>query len=253
MNTFIGIIPARYASTRFPGKPLVKINGKPMVQHVYEQASKAIEQVYIATDDSRIEEAVLQFGGKVIMTSPEHQSGTDRIAEAVASLEKLGVFANVIINIQGDEPFIKTEQIQQLKSCFLKEETQIATLIKKIEKEEELFDTNKPKVAITTTGKALLFSRSTIPHVRGREVFDWFRKASFFKHIGIYAYKTEVLKEITRLPQSSLELAESLEQLRWLENGYIIQTAVTDFEAMAVDTPTDLENLLASLKNTVIE
>lgn len=243
----IGIIPARYGSTRFPGKPLVDIQGKPMVQHVYEKAAKVLEHVCIATDDERIESAVRLFGGNVVMTSPDHQSGTDRIAEALEELEKEGIYADIVVNIQGDEPYIDEKQIAQLIACFDVEGTDIATLIKKITNQTDLFDPNKPKVAITNTKKALLFSRSTIPYLRGEDEKEWLHKGTFFKHIGIYAYKVPVLKEITKLPQSNLELAESLEQLRWLENGYSIQTDITEYEAMSVDTPDDLKKLLETI------
>lgn len=243
----IGIIPARYGSTRFPGKPLVDIKGKPMIWHVYEQAKKVLDYVCVATDDIVIADAVSAFGGKAVMTAPDHQSGTDRIAEALEKIESEGVKADVVINIQGDEPFIEGKQIEQLISCFNIEGTDIATLIKKIENKEDLFNPNKPKVAISRTKKALLFSRSTIPYVRGKNEDEWFASGTFYKHIGIYAYKVPVLKEITKLGQSPLELLESLEQLRWLENGYAIQTDITDYEAMSVDTPEDLEKLLASM------
>lgn len=243
----IGIIPARFASTRFPGKPLVDIKGKPMIQHVFEQASTVLDYVCVATDDTRIEAAVKAFGGNVVMTSDKHQSGTDRLAEALSILEGNGIHCDIVVNIQGDEPFIQGAQIIQLTKCFDVKGTDIATLIKKIENPSDLFDPNKPKVAISNTNKALLFSRSTIPYIRGKEQKNWFGAHVFYKHIGIYAYKTNVLKEITKIPQSKLELAESLEQLRWLENGYSIQTDITEYEAMSVDTPEDLQKLLKTL------
>ncbi|MDE5420213.1 3-deoxy-manno-octulosonate cytidylyltransferase [Labilibaculum sp. DW002] len=241
---FLGIIPARYASTRFPGKPLADISGKPMIQKVYEQASKALEQVWVATDDFRIEECVKSFGGKVIMTSPDHQSGTDRIAEAALKItEKLNSQFDVVINIQGDEPFIQPEQISSLKNCFSCPSTEIATLIKKISNSDEISDANKVKVVVNKDQRALYFSRSPIPFVRGEEKENWINKQSFFKHIGMYAYRYKALMEVTKLEQSPLELSESLEQLRWLENGYIIQTDTTKHESIGIDTPEDLERV----------
>ena len=238
---FVGIIPARYASTRFPGKPLVEVGGKMMIQRVYEQVSKLLSDVYVATDDQRIETAVQSFGGKVIMTSALHQSGTDRIAEAVAKIAEKGSQFDAAINIQGDEPFISPQQIQLLMDCFTDSSTQIATLVKVIETDETLFNPNSPKVVINNKNEAQYFSRSTIPFIRGKEQKDWLSAHTFYKHIGIYAFKVEVLNAVTRLPQSSLELAESLEQLRWIENGYKIKVAVTNEEGIAIDTPADLE------------
>lgn len=241
---FLGIIPARFASTRFPGKPLADINGKPMIQKVYEQASKALEQVWVATDDSRIEDCVKNFGGNVIMTSPDHQSGTDRIAEAALQIsEKLNLQFDVAINIQGDEPFIQPEQINSLKNCFDNPATEIATLIKSITNPDEIFDTNKVKVIRGKDQRALYFSRSPIPFVRGDDKENWVNKHTFFKHIGMYAYRYEALMKVTKLSQSPLELSESLEQLRWLENGYWIQTETTEHESIGIDTPEDLERV----------
>lgn len=241
---FLGVIPARYASTRFPGKPLADINGKPMIQKVYEQALQALEHVYVATDDKRIEEAVKSFGGKVIMTSPNHQSGTDRIAEAATIITKeLHLNFDVVINIQGDEPFIQPEQINLLKSCFNNSSTEIATLIKKISNSDEIFDPNKVKVVTAKDNRALYFSRSPIPFVRGEKQEDWLNKNSFYKHIGMYAYRFKALMEVTKLEQSDLELTESLEQLRWLENGYWIQTEITEHESIGIDTPEDLKRV----------
>lgn len=238
----IGIIPARYASTRFPAKPLVDIGGKSMIQRVYEQSkkAKALMDVVVATDDSRIADHVRSFGGNVVMTSESHQSGTDRSFEAANLFCK---DADVVINIQGDEPFIQPEQIDLVASCFQNQGVEIATLVKRITTDEELFNTNIPKVVINSTKQALLFSRQTIPHIRGKETKDWLKSHTFFKHIGIYAYRTSVLGKITALKQSGLELAESLEQLRWLENGYKINVEITDFESVAVDTPDDLKKL----------
>jgi len=245
---FVGIIPARYASTRFPGKPLVHIDGKMMVQRVYEQVSKVLDAVYVATDDERIQKAVASFGGKVIMTSPNHQSGTDRIAEAVTILQQKGERFDVAINIQGDEPFICPKQISLLMDCFTDESAQIATLVKEIDTAETLFNPNSPKVILNKNQEAVYFSRATIPHIRGKEQSDWLAHHTFYKHIGIYAYRVSVLEKITKLPQSSLELAESLEQLRWIEHGYTIKAAITTDEGIAIDTPLDLEKVHEWLK-----
>ena len=238
----IGIIPARYASTRFPAKPLVDIAGKSMIERVYLQAkkSKTLTDVVVATDDERIVLHVKSFGGKVVMTSEMHQSGTDRCFEAVNTFCP---DADLVINIQGDEPFIQPEQIDLVASCFRSADTQIATLVKIIKTEEELFNLNIPKVVLNAQKEAMLFSRQTIPAIRGKEEQEWLKNFTFYKHIGIYAYRTSILNEITRLKPSSLELAESLEQLRWLENGYKIKVELTDFESVAVDTPEDLKKL----------
>ena len=235
---FIGLIPARYASTRFPGKPLALLAGKPVIQHVYEQAAKVLDAVYVATDDERIYNKVLEFGGKVVMTSTEHHSGTDRIEEA---LKKVGGDFDVVVNIQGDEPFIAQSQIETLCHCFEDEATQIATLGKPFECIEAVENPNSPKIVVDNRGYAMYFSRSIIPFVRSVERQEWLKKYPFLKHLGIYAYRTEVLKAITRLPQSSLELAESLEQLRWLENGYRIKVGITNVETVGIDTPEDLQ------------
>ena len=235
---FIGLIPARYASTRFPGKPLALLAGKPVIQHVYEQAVKVLDAVYVATDDERIYNKVMEFGGKAVMTSTEHHSGTDRIEEA---LEKVGGDFDVVVNIQGDEPFIAQSQIETLCHCFEDETTQIATLGKPFECIEAVENPNSPKIVVDNRGYAMYFSRSIIPFVRGVERQEWLKKYPFLKHLGIYAYRTEVLKAITRLPQSSLELAESLEQLRWLENGYRIKVGITNVETVGIDTPEDLQ------------
>lgn len=247
---FVGIIPARYESTRFPGKPLALINNKPMIQWVYENVSKALKNVWVATDDDRIFNAVQEFGGNAIKTLSTHQSGTDRCAEAANKLSEKIDF-DVVINIQGDEPFIQPEQIELLKSCFEKN-TDIVTLIKKIETHDELFNPNRPKVVIDNKQNALFFSRSPIPFVRGEKENNWHQKNSFWTHIGMYAYKTEVLQKITKLKPSSLELAESLEQLRWLENGFKIKTAKTTHQSIGIDTPEDLENALQLLRNTSV-
>lgn len=242
----IGIIPARFDSTRFPGKPLVDILGKPMIQRVYEQAKKAssLHEVIVATDDQRIFEAVEAFEGKVVLTSTKHQSGTDRCLEAV---EKLEENYEIIVNIQGDEPYISPEQIQLILSCFHQENTEIATLVKLIHDEKELWNPNKPKVLMDEDDFAIYFSRQCIPFLRGHEQATWLEEFNFYKHIGMYAYRYETLKEICALKQSRLEMAEGLEQLRWIENGYRIKTAITDEEAFSIDTPEDLADLLKNL------
>jgi len=240
-----GIIPARYASTRFPGKPLVDIKGKPMIQHVYEQAQKVLEYVCVATDDARIRNAVLAFGGNVVMTSKNHQSGTDRCAEAVLLFEEINdLLVDVIINIQGDEPFIDTSQIKQLVTIFNDKDAEIATLIKKIADREILDDANKVKVVIGNRGQALYFSRSCIPFVRGYEKKEWINKQNFYVHLGMYGYTRKTLMAICKLQKGALENSESLEQLRWLENGYCIKTAITNKESFGIDTPNDLEKAL---------
>lgn len=238
----IGIIPARYSSSRFPGKPLVDIGGKSMIQRVYEQVknTSCLHEVIVATDDDRIAEHVKSFAGNVIMTASSHQSGTDRCAEVIAKVSGF----DIVINIQGDEPFINPLQIELLASCFDKEETQIATLVKKIHTEDELFNVNIPKVVRSIAGQAIYFSRQTIPYLRGIEQKNWLSKHSYFKHIGIYGYRTDVLKELTQLPISILEETEALEQLRWIEHGYTIQTAETEHETIAVDTQEDLERII---------
>lgn len=238
---FIGIIPARFQSTRFPGKPLVLLNGKPIVQWVYENAQKALDEVYVATDDERIFKTVEAFGGKAVFTSADHQSGTDRCAEAAQELAKK-MKVDVVVNIQGDEPFIRSEQIEGLKSCFDMPETEIATLIKSITNATEISNINRPKVVINRQQEAMYFSRSPIPFVRGCSLDEWLLHNTFYSHIGMYAYRFEILLELTKLPVGLLEKAESLEQLRWLENGYRIKTAQTLFDNIGIDTPEDLEN-----------
>ncbi len=238
----IGIIPARYGSTRFPGKPLVDIAGKSMIQRVYEQAqqSACLTEVVVATDDHRIEQHVKMFGGQVVMTQTTHQSGTDRCYEAVGLIPSK---PDIVINIQGDEPFIHPLQIDAVASCFTASGVQLATLVKKITTTEDLFNVNIPKVVINKNKEAIYFSRQTLPHVRGKEQPDWLSAASFYKHIGIYAYHTSVLAELTLLPPSLLETTEGLEQLRWIENGYKIKVEVTDYESVAIDVPEDLKKL----------
>lgn len=241
-----GIIPARWASTRFPGKPLAVIHGKTMIRRVYDQACSAgsLSKVIVATDDRRIFDHVTDFGGEVMLTSSIHQSGTSRCAEII---ERSGNdVPDVVINIQGDEPFIDPLQIDKLAGLFNDPGVQIATLVKKITNTEELINPNVVKVVTATGGKALYFSRAAIPFVRGYTESEFLEKAAFFKHIGIYAYRTEVLKSITNLPAGNLETAESLEQLRWLEHGLTIHTAVTQLESFAVDTPEDLSKFINS-------
>ncbi len=243
--SFIGIIPARYASSRFPGKPLVDIGGKPMIQRVYEQSTKILPLVYVATDDVRIAECVEGFGGNVIMTAATHRSGTDRCAEAVAKIQlDRDIKVDVVVNIQGDEPFVDPLQIKQLVGCFASEEVQIATLVKRFGVDEDVFSSNSPKVVLSKNWEALYFSRSPIPFVRDAERQEWSQKHVYYKHVGLYAYRTEVLRALSQLSPSPLEMAESLEQLRWLENGYKIKVAETECETHAVDTPEDLARLL---------
>ena len=237
----LAIIPARYASTRFPAKPLALLGGKPIVQRVYEQVSKVVERVIVATDDERIYDTVISFGGEVVMTSPNHKSGTDRCAEAY---EKAGYEADIIINVQGDEPFVAPEQIEALIGCFDSEKVDIATLVKPFSAEsgiDALENPNSPKVVINEQGEAIYFSRSVIPYLRGVERSEWLKHHTFYKHIGIYAFRAKVLNEVTALEQTPLEKAESLEQLRWLESGYKIKVGVTDIETIGIDTPEDLE------------
>ena len=234
---FIAIIPARYASTRFPGKPLAVLGGKTVIQRVYEQVSRVLDEAYVATDDERIFQAVEAFGGKAVMTRTDHKSGTDRIQEAAT---KIGTDADVIINVQGDEPFIQPSQIETLMHLFDDPTTQIGTLGKPFESMEAVENPNSPKIVTDNRGFALYFSRSVIPYIRGKERGEWFGEYPFLKHLGIYAYRREVLAQITKLPQSSLEKAESLEQLRWLQNGYRIKVGLTDVETVGIDTPEDL-------------
>lgn len=245
---FIGIIPARYASTRFPGKPLADMNGKTMIQRVYEQVKDILDTVFVATDDERIEATVKAFGGQVVMTSSDHKSGTDRCYEAYTKTES---GYEVIVNIQGDEPFIHPSQIETLKSCFTDKNVEIATLVKPFaadgDFESTLFNPNSPKVVLNKNSEAMYFSRSVIPYLRGKEHTEWLRSQAYYKHIGLYAYRADVLREITQLPQSPLELAESLEQLRWLENGYRIKVGITNQETIGIDTPEDMQKALEFL------
>jgi len=240
----LGIIPARYASTRFPGKPLAVIAGKPMIQWVYERASQVFEWCYVATDNDTIKQAVEVFGGKVVMTSELHRSGTDRCAEALDIVQsELNEQFDVVVNIQGDEPFIQPQQLSRIVSCFTNPDVQIATLVKPFAPGEDVFNPNSPKVILNSNSEAIYFSRSVVPYIRGKEQSQWPGSFRFLKHIGLYAYRTDILHKITRLQPSPLELAESLEQLRWLENGYRITVVETDTETLAVDTPEDLERV----------
>ncbi|WP_300811865.1 3-deoxy-manno-octulosonate cytidylyltransferase [uncultured Bacteroides sp.] len=246
---FLGIIPARYASTRFPAKPLAMLGGKTVIQRVYEQVAGVLDDAYVATDDERIEAAVKAFGGKVVMTSVHHKSGTDRCYEAYT---KIGGDFDVVVNIQGDEPFIMPSQLEAVKDCFTDPTTQIATLVKPFTAEsglEALENPNSPKVVVNRNMNALYFSRSVIPYLRNVDKQEWLSRHVYYKHIGLYAYRVGVLGEITSLPQSSLEVAESLEQLRWLENGYTIKVGITEVETIGIDTPEDLQRAEQFLKN----
>lgn len=245
--SFAAVIPARYASTRFPGKPLALLGGKTVIERVYQQVRKVIDEVYIATDDERIAQAVNDFGGRCVMTSPNHQSGTDRIEEVV---EKVPVKADVIINVQGDEPFIQPSQIETLCGLFDDPQTQIATLGKYFDTMDAVVNPNSPKIVCDLKGYAMYFSRSVIPFVRGKEQTEWLSHFPYLKHIGLYAYRREVLRQVTQLPQSPLEKTESLEQLRWLQNGYRIKVGITDVETVGIDTPDDLERAEAWLRNS---
>ena len=238
---FLALIPARYASTRFPAKPLAILGRKPIIQHVYERVSSIFEDAYVVTDDTRIEECVKAFGGRCVMTGTHHKSGTDRCFEA---LEKLGAGFDVVVNVQGDEPFIAASQLETIKQCFADAETQIATLVKPFTPAdgiEALENPNSPKVVLDNNNYAVYFSRSVIPYLRGVEKEEWLSHHTFYKHIGLYAYRAEVLKEITSMPLGVLEQAESLEQLRWLQAGYRIKVGTTDVETIGIDTPEDLE------------
>ncbi len=237
----VGIIPSRYASTRFPGKPLVDIKGKTMIRRVYEQAklSHALSAVFVATDDQRIVDEVEGFGGNVIMTSPFHPSGTDRCFEA---LEKVGKDKyDVVVNIQGDEPFIHPEQINKVVKSFENKQVQISTLAHKLTDSKDLHNPSLVKIVRKENGEALYFSRSPIPFIREAKPEAWTELYPYLKHIGIYAYRSDILQQIVKLPASSLEKAESLEQLRWLENGYSVMVEITDKECFPVDTPQDLK------------
>ncbi len=240
MEKFIGIIPARYQSSRFPGKPLAMIGNKTMIQRVYEQAGKALNMVVVATDDSRIKTTVEKFGGNVVMTGPNHPNGTARCYEAVLRLK---TFSNIIINIQGDEPFINPLQIEAIKKLFDSPAVSIATQIKKITNTEDLSNPNIPKVVINQKMEAIYFSRSPIPFLRNIHRAEWLSKHTFYKHIGLYAYRQNILSQIVDLSPTANEQAESLEQLRWIDHGFTIQTGITEFETIGIDTPEDLNKI----------
>lgn len=238
---FIAIIPARYASTRFPGKPLAMLGGKPVIRRVYEQVAGVLDDAVVATDDERIYDAVLAFGGRAEMTSPDHKSGTDRCWEAYL---KQGKTYDVVVNVQGDEPFIRPSQLEAVKRCFDDPATDIATLVKPFTEADGLAaleNPNSPKVVLDAQSRAIYFSRSVIPYLRGVPREEWLARHTFYKHIGLYAFRADVLRAVTALPQSPLELAESLEQLRWLENGYKIGVGISEVETIGIDTPEDLE------------
>lgn len=246
---YIAIIPARYASTRFPGKPLALLAGRPIIEHVYTRATAAFDHVIVATDDERIATCVAGFGGTAIMTGSHHKSGTDRCYEAYT---RYGYEADVVVNIQGDEPFIDPSQLLAIRNCFNDPGTQIATLVMPFPADatpETLQSPNSPKVVIDDHGYAMYFSRSVIPFLRGIAPENWPGGSHvFYKHIGLYAYKTDVLASITKLPQSTLELAESLEQLRWLQAGYRIKTGISHVETIGIDTPADLQRAEEHIK-----
>ncbi len=246
----LGIIPARYESSRLPGKPLIRIGEKTMIQHVYDRSLSAVDFLIVATDDERIFREVESFGGKVVMTDKSHRSGTDRCKEAAQIYaSSTGEIFPAIINIQGDEPFIEVDQIKQLKQLILEPQTAIATLVKRIDSEEELFKSSIPKVIFTTDFRAIYFSRHPIPFYQSANTSKWLSLHPYYKHIGMYAYKTEVLNEISNLPMGKLEIAESLEQLRWIENGYSIKIGITEYDTESIDTPADYERVLNHFKN----
>ncbi len=244
---FIGIIPSRYESTRFPGKPLADICGKTMIQRVYEQASKAMEEVWVATDDVRIVKAVKYFGGNVVMTSVNHRSGTDRCAEAaIKASEITGKRFDVVVNIQGDEPFMQPNEIELIRKCFTgSPNTEIATLIQPILKNEDIFRPDMVKVILDNQQNAVYFSRSPIPHIFGIEESKWLENYTFYGHVGLYAYRFDTLQKLAKLSEVKLEKVESLEQLRWIENGFRIKTNITDSDNFGIDTPEDLERAIS--------
>ena len=250
---FLAVIPARYASTRFPGKPLAVLGGKPVVQRVYEQVAGVLDDAVVATDDERIRDAVQAFGGRVVMTSPDHRSGTDRCREAYDKLcAETGRTFDAVINVQGDEPFIHPEQLRTVMRCFDDPATDIATLVKPFTEADGLAaleNPNSPKVVLDAQSRALYFSRSVIPFLRGVPREEWLARHTYYKHIGLYAFRADVLRAVTDLPQSPLELAESLEQLRWIENGYKIGVGISDVETIGIDTPDDLARAEAHLQS----
>lgn len=251
---FIAIIPARFASTRFPGKPLAKLGDKCIIQHVYERVKLVFDDVYVATDDDRIANEVKNFGGKYVITSTHHQSGTDRCYDALCQLGEKKY--DVVVNIQGDEPFISPQQLITIRECFTDMNTNIATLVKPFPKDclfEEIENPNSPKVVLSEDSFALYFSRSVVPYYRGIDKGDWPKQHTYYKHIGIYAYRSQVLKDITALPQSELEKVESLEQLRWLQAGYKIKVGLTDIETIGIDTPEDLKRAEEFYNKNIIQ
>jgi len=247
----VGIIPSRYSSSRLPGKPLAMIGSKPMVQWVYENCQKGLEHIFVATDDQRIIDAVEAFGGKAVMTREDHTSGTDRCAEAAEKIkEKYGLEADVVINIQGDEPFFESAQLDDIKKCFDNPDTQIATLIQEAKDLDQVLSNSEVKVVLNHKGEGIYFSRSPIPFLRNVEQSEWMNHQTFHRHLGIYAYRAETLKKIVLLEQSSLEKAESLEQLRWIENGFPVTCVVTELdETMCIDTPEDLAKANQLIQN----
>lgn len=247
----LGIIPARYASSRFPGKPLAMIGDKPMIQHVYERVCQcgAVDDAVVATDDERIMTCVQAFGGKVRMTGSQHRSGTDRCGEVMQLMGNEALPYDVVVNIQGDEPFVDASQLRTLADVFARDASaQIATLKKKITEEAMLLSPNAVKVVCNRQGQALYFSRQPIPYLRGCEPQQWLHRATYYKHIGIYAFRRTTLERLIALPQSPLELSESLEQLRWIENGFPIEVRETAVENASVDTPEDLQQLINKLR-----
>ncbi|HKK79671.1 MAG TPA: 3-deoxy-manno-octulosonate cytidylyltransferase [Phaeodactylibacter sp.] len=243
----VGIIPARYASTRFPGKPLAQLAGRPIIQHVYERVLQAssIDRAVIATDDERIAEAARRFGAEVAMTAADHPSGTDRCAEVAAGLPA----ESIVVNVQGDEPFISPRQIDRVVTPLVENNLPISTLAKRIQQREALFNSNVVKVVVGKKGRALYFSRSTIPHLRGIPPEQWLEHAVFLKHIGLYGFQRDSLLEVVSLPRGQYEQAESLEQLRWLEAGYPIHVLETTEETLGIDTPEDLEKAAVIYQN----
>ncbi|MEN7548902.1 3-deoxy-manno-octulosonate cytidylyltransferase [Rapidithrix thailandica] len=244
----LGIIPSRYASSRFPAKALADIDGKTMIRRVYEQASKAkkLDEIVVATDHEAIVEEVKSFGGNVVMTSENHQSGTDRCYEAYQNFEQKG--AEYVVNIQGDEPYLYPEQIDELVDVLQAKNAEIATLIKKIESNQELLNFSEVKVIYNNQNEAIYFSRWPIPFYRGVEESQWYHHLDYYKHIGIYGFRTDILAKICELQPSKLEKAESLEQLRWIENGFKVSLGFTEYESYCVDTPEDLKITLAKMK-----
>ncbi len=245
---FLAIIPARYASTRFPAKPLALLGNKPIIQRVYERVQSVFENLCVATDDERIAAAVESFGGKAVMTSASHKSGTDRCYEAFC---KMGGDADVVVNVQGDEPFIAESQLRTVMECFADPQTEIATLVKPFGTDaavEAIENPNSPKVVVDANGYALYFSRSVIPYLRGIDKAQWPQHHNYLKHIGLYAYRADVLKRITSMPMGELETCESLEQLRWLQAGFRIKVGTTDVETIGIDTLEDLQRAEQFLK-----